>query len=102
MITRLLIIRRMCPYCRRMIEVVSKINLRLPIDKKIHIIDCYEYEEFDLENLPIMKKLEKDGLSEGFPFLYIDGICLENAPTPKQMEILLQTFLKQDLLYLRE
>lgn len=98
--TRILLVRRGCPYCRRMCEVVNKINLRLPIEKRIRIIDCYEYEEFGLENIGLMDKLAKGGF-DSFPFLYLDGTTIEPAPTNEQMEILLTTFLNKDLLYVR-
>lgn len=97
--TRVLIVRRRCPYCRMMKKVVCRINQRLPIDKRIEIIDAWEYEEFGLECLPILKKLEKDGLSEGFPFLYISGIVIEPSPTSEQLKILLEKYLNKEFLY---
>ncbi len=94
--TRILMTRRGCAFCRDAIRVVNKLNLHFPIEKKIRIIDCWEYEEFGLNNIPLINKLHKDGLKEGFPFLYIDGIIIEPAPTPKQLKILLTSFLQED------
>lgn len=97
--TRLLLTRKGCPYCRQMIKVISKLNLRLPLDKRIRIIGCHEWEEFGLRNIPLMDKLEKDGLSEGYPFLFIGGVVIEPSPTEQQLKILLENFLSRDFLF---
>lgn len=97
--SRFLLVRKGCPFCRQFIRVISKLNLRLPIDKRIQIIDCYEWEHFGLRNIPLMDKLEKEGLNEGFPFLFIDSIVIDPSPTTEQLKILLEKFLNEDLLY---
>ena len=97
--TRILVTRRRCPYCRDMKKVINKINLKLPIDKRIKVIDAWEYEEFGLKNIPILSKLNKDGLNEGYPFLYISGIIIDPSPTREQLKILLERYLKNELLY---
>lgn len=99
MMSRFLLVRKGCPFCRQMIKVISKLNLRLPIEKRIHIIDCWEWESYGVRNIPLMDKLEKDGLSEGFPFLYADGCVIDPAPTEEQLKIFLKTYLKEDFLY---
>lgn len=96
--SRYLLIRKGCPFCRDNVRIISKLNLRLPVEKRIRIVDCYEWEEFGLKNIPIMKLFDKVEIQEGFPFLYIDGIIINPAPTPEQLNIFLKTFLKEDLL----
>lgn len=96
--TRFLLVRRKCPYCRQMIKVINKLNLNMTIEKRIRIIDCFEWEEFGVRNIPLMDKLEKDGLSEGFPFLYLDGLIIEPAVDEEQLKIFLTTFLKEDII----
>lgn len=89
--------RRMCPFCRQMTRVINKINLNLPIGKKIQIIDCWEYEENNLD-IKLIEKLNNSGLKEGYPFLYIDGIIVDSAPTEEQLRIFLEEFLNEDLI----
>lgn len=96
--SRFLLVRLGCPFCRQMIKVISKLNLKLPLDKRIRIIDCFEWENFGLRSIPLMDKLEKDGLNMGFPFLFIDGIVIEPAPTSQQLKLLLERFLINDIL----
>lgn len=71
----------------------------MSIEKRIKIVDAWELEELGIKSLPIVEKFEKDGLSEGFPFCYLEGILVENAPTPEQLEIALKNFLEDDLTY---
>lgn len=96
--TRILVVRRRCPFCRAIKKVINRINLRLPIENRIVIKDAWEWEEFGLDDIPILKKLEKDGLSEGFPFLFIDGIIIEPAPTEEQSKILLENYLSGEFI----
>lgn len=96
---RVLLVRRGCPFCRDAIKVISKLNLKMNIDKRILIIDCYEWEEFKLDNNPLLNlfsKMEKEGF--GYPFLYVDGIIIEPSPSPEQLKIVLKTFLREDIL----
>lgn len=82
-----------------MMKVVNKINLKLPFEKRIRIIDAWEYEEFGLRSLPILDKLEKDGLREGYPFFMCDGAIIESAPNVEMFKIVLENFLENDLVY---
>ena len=98
MMTRFLMTKLGCPFCLQMVKVISKINLRLQMDRRIHIIDCWEYEEFGLNKIPLIQKLHKEGLKHGYPFLYLDGCVIEPAPTNEMMKILLEEYLKEDFI----
>lgn len=96
--SRFLLTRRGCSHCLNAKRVVSKLNLRLPIDKRIKIVDCFEWEEFGLRNVPIMEIFEKMGLNQGYPFLYVDGCVVEPAPTPEVLKTFLTKFLQGDFI----
>ena len=96
--SRFLLVRTGCPFCREAIKVISKLNLKLPIEKRIRIIDCYEWESYGLKNIPIMDVFNKMGLKEGYPFFYLDGIITEPFPTSEQLKIFLKTFLKSEFI----
>jgi len=97
MIERFLMVRRGCPFCRDAIKVINKLNMKLSIEKQIRIIDCYEYEELGLKNIPLMKTFEDMGIKEGYPFLIVNGFVIEPAPTPSILQTFLIKFLKEDL-----
>jgi len=98
MIDRFLVVRKGCPFCRQMLKVISKINLKLPLDKRIQIIDAWEWEQFGLDNQMILKKMNKIGLDDGFPFLYMEGVIIEPSPTTEQLRILLETYLNDEII----
>lgn len=96
---RILLTKRGCPFCRDIIKVVNKINWRLDIDKRIKIVDCWEWEEFKLDYPLIMRKFEKEGQLQGYPHLYMDGVEIDPAPTSELMRALLESYLKEDFKY---
>ncbi len=70
--TRVLFIRRGCPFCREAVKVVEQINMRLPIHKRIIVWDNFLWEEFGINRHPLMDKFAKDGF-DAYPFLFLDG-----------------------------
>lgn len=83
---RFLITRRGCPFCEFAKKAVNYINLHLPYDKQIQIVDNYEYEEFGFMAHPFIEKM-LDSSFDGYPYLYIDGGVIE----PAQTELLILT-----------
>lgn len=75
---RILIVKRGCPFCLQFLKVVNKINLKLPFNSRIRIIDNYEYEEFGLKFFPISDKFETKDFN-AYPFCYLDGIVVGEA-----------------------
>lgn len=98
MMSRFLLTEAGCPFCRDATSVITRINLRLPADKRINIIDCTNWEQFGIMDKPIMKKLEKEGFNY-YPFLYLEGQIIEPAPTPEMLKKVIEVSLKEDLLY---
>lgn len=95
MMSRFLLTKRGCSHCRDTVRVVNRLNLRLPIDRRITIMDLWEYEEFGLKSNPLIAKFSKEGF-DSYPFFYVDGIIIDITPTPEQLKILLETYLKED------
>lgn len=95
---RVLLIRQGCNGCKEYLRVLPKMNLRLPIEKKIEIIDCFEWEQFGLKSHPIMDKFsDKD--FEDYPLLYLDGILVTGVAWAEQIKIFLEKYLKEDFLF---
>lgn len=94
-----LLTKRGCPHCRNTMKVINKLNWRLPVDKRIIIVDCFAWEEFKIDYPPIMRKFEKDGSLEGYPHLYLSGIQVEPAPTNEILKVFLEEFFKNDFIY---
>lgn len=95
--TRVLLVEQGCNGCLEYLRVLPKINLRLPIEKKIKIIDCFEWEQFGLKSHPIMDKFGKN--FKDYPLLYLDGVLIIGAIWAEQLQIFLETYLKGDFLF---
>jgi hypothetical protein len=95
--SRFLLSKRGCPFCNDSVRVINRMNLKLPIDKQIRILDCADWEEFGVMNIPLIKTFSRMGF-DSYPFLYIDGIVFEPSPTPEQLNILLSKMLGEDFI----
>ncbi len=94
---RVLLIEASCPACLEYLRVLPKINLRLPIEKRIKIIDCFEWEQFGLKLHPIMDKFGED--FEDYPLLYLDKILITGAIWAEQLKIFLEKYLEEDFIF---
>ena len=95
---RVLLIQTGCPGCREYLKILPKINLRLPIEKKIQIVDCFEWEQFGFKSHPIMDNFETKDFSD-YPLLYLDEILITGVLWAEQLKIFLETYLKEDFLF---
>ncbi len=95
---RLLLFKRGCTGCLQYLKVLPKINLRLPLDKRIKMINCSEFEEFGLKTHPIMDRFNSKDF-QSYPLLYLDGILVVGVAWSEQLNIFLETYLKGDFLY---
>lgn len=84
--------------CREWIRAVNKINLKLPLNKQIQIKDCWEQEEFGITDTGLMRKFDKEGLREGYPFAYISG-AISGPASAIQLVEFLKSFLKDEFLF---
>lgn len=101
-VTRFLLVKFKCPNCREFIKAIKLINLRLPVDRRIEIIDFFAWEDYGVELEPIMKKF-KEELEEGYPICFLtkeginQGIILQPA-SPSILKIYLNEFFKEEFL----
>ena len=80
---RYLIVEIGCPRCREFLKAVSLVNMKLPPEKKIQIVEQWAWENFGTQLFEIAEKFNQEGLSGGYPFCYIDGIIVE--PTNRHL-----------------
>lgn len=96
--TRVLLVESSCPGCKEYLKVIPKINLRLPIDKRIKIIDCFEWEQFGFKSHPIMDNFDRDDFQD-YPLLYLNGILITGVLWAEQLKIFLEKYLEEDFLF---
>lgn len=96
MITRLVLVKRGCPFCLKAIKAVNQINPKLPDLKSIELKDNYEWEELGFKAHPVMDNLDPKTF-DGYPYIYIDGIVVEPAETD-HLIIVIGRLVQDDLL----
>jgi len=96
--TRVLLVESGCPGCKEYLRVIPKINLRLPIDKRIKIVDCFEWEQFGFKSHPIMDNFDRDDFQD-YPLLYLNGILITGVLWAEQLKIFLEKYLEEDFLF---
>lgn len=100
-VARFLLVKFKCPFCRDFEKAIKMINLKLPIERRIQIIDCMHWERYGIQLEPIMRKFEKDGLNDGYPLCFItkegieQGLILEPT-TPDILKSYLNKFLEEE------
>ncbi len=69
---RLIAVRRGCATCREWIGIVNRINMRLPYERRIEVIDNYLWEELRISLFPILDRFD-ESLFNSYPLVFIDG-----------------------------
>jgi len=95
---RLLLFTRGCNGCLQYLKILPKINMRLPIDKQIKMVNCSEFEEFGLKTHPIMDRFNSEDF-QSYPLLYLDCILIKGVAWSEQLKIFLETYLKEDFIF---
>ena len=96
-----LIVKSECSHCRNMKKAVMSVNRDLPKDRQIDVVDSRFLENYGVDLEPIMEKVRKGGLKEGYPFCFLitdeenmQGIILESSE-PKILKAYLYSLLKE-------
>lgn len=97
-----LLVKFGCPFCRKAMKAVQRVNMNLPIEKKVQVIDGHYWEEHGIELNPLLPKFGKIGFN-AYPFMYVmdeeteDGIVIE-ITHPKFLNRYLTELLSEDLI----
>jgi len=92
---RVLLVRNGCKACLEFIRIIPRINLLLPLDKQIRIINMWEREAFGLKRDLIGDRFEEEDFAD-YPILFLDGILISGALWSEQLKHFLDAFLKKD------
>ena len=95
--TRILIYRSGCRLCLEYLRFIDFLNLRLPINKRIKLIDAFELENFGFLPHPVMKKLEQEKF-EAYPYLFFEGVEVIGGANAEQLKIFLESACKGEFI----
>jgi thiol-disulfide isomerase/thioredoxin len=92
---RILFIIDKCPHCRFYKEFIERVNLKLPFDKRIRIVDCTRYYEFGIIDNPLIIKYNKY-VKGSFPVLFYRGFRLDGGNSREELEAFINTLVYND------
>lgn len=92
---RFLFVKRGCKACLEFKRVIPRLNLILPLNLQIRILQNWEYETFRVKIHLIQERLSSEDFID-YPLLYLDGILYEGGQAAEIISKFLRTYLKDD------
>ena len=93
---RILFIKQKCEHCRKVIGFIERINSKLPIDKRVRVIDCTMYQDYGILNDPLIQLFSKS--FDGYPTAFISGIKVSGANSRVEIETYINDLLEDDFI----
>lgn len=81
-----------CPRCAIICSFIERINIRLPINERIKIINCTYYQRTGIPDHPLILLYNKS--FDGFPTLFIKGRKISGSNTNFESEVQIKTLLQ--------
>ncbi|MEK6882586.1 MAG: hypothetical protein AABY22_23395 [Nanoarchaeota archaeon] len=92
--SRVLFVLQRCVHCRVWMEFIERINLKLPIEKRIKIVDCTYYQNYGILTDPLISLYGKH--FDGFPTLFIGSLKIVGMNSRIEAETYLNALLEEE------
>lgn len=84
-----------CYHCLIYKEFIDRFNLKMPLNKRIQIINCDSYYDFGVPEHPLIEVFA-EYLEGTFPTLFFEGLIVRGANTREELEAFLRGLTHQD------
>ena len=95
--TRVLFTINGCHHCHIWSEVVERYNTKMPLSKRIRVVDCTKYYDFNIITDPIIRLYSKF-IKGNYPTLFFEGEKVDGANSREEVEAWLLTRLFDDFI----
>lgn len=85
-------IKSLCEHCRKILMPVVEINSKLPVGKRIRMINLDDWENFGMKLNPIQNHLPFDG----YPTLFLNSIKINNILSKDQLRSFLDGYFERE------
>ena len=82
--SRVLFILAGCHFCRIYAEVIGIINSKLPTEKKIKVIDCTKYHDYNIIDNPLIE-IYMPHINGQYPVLFLEGGRVDGTHTREEL-----------------
>ena len=97
---RILYVIDKCKTCFIWKSIIHKYNIKVPIIKRIRVVDCTRYHDYgilgDASIRYLMIALKEDYIN--YPVLLFDGRKIQGGSTREEVEAFLKTLLYKDMI----
>ena len=93
---RVVFVLQRCNYCKKVLEFIERLNMRLPIEKRIRVINCTFWQYYEIMTDPLIALYNK--YIDGFPTICIDGIRINGVNSKIEIEAYLYSLLQKDFI----
>ena len=99
--SRCLFVISNCSICSKYKDFIERLNMELPINKRIRVIDSTNLNSLGVWDYGILRLF--DGYMKGnYPFLFLDGILFTGANSKEEVESFIRAYLHKDFIIERE
>lgn len=94
--SRVAFIIQRCPHCRTLCEFIERINMKLPFNKRIDVIDCTQFQNFGIINDQRILLYSKH--FDGYPCIFLGNQRIPGTNTREEIEAFLNAYLKDEFI----
>lgn len=92
---RILFVLNQCPICRVWLQFIGDLNVNLPIEKQIEVIEVSDYYDWGIINNPKLSAFKKF-LTHSYPVLFFDGMRMDMSATRDELEAFIRTLVIEE------
>ena len=93
---RVLFVIQGCQHCRVWLEFIERINAKLPIHKRIKIVDCTYYQNYHILTDQLIALYNKH--FDGFPCMFIGNLKISGMNSRIEAEEYLSSLLEEEFI----
>ena len=86
-----------CEHCLIYKKIIGNYNMRLPVNKQIHLINCTLYHDWGIIEHPLIRVYKKY-LNDTYPTLFFEGIKINGASSIVETEAFLRKLVEEDFI----
>ena len=98
---RVLFVISLCSQCAKYKEFIERLNMELPINKRIRVIDSTNLNSLGIWDYSILKVFDSY-MKGNYPFLFLDGMLFNGANSKEECESFLRAYLHNEFIIKRE
>lgn len=97
---RILFVIDGCSRCQKWKEFIEALNLEVPIEKRVKVINATNYNSLGIIDYPVIKLFDKY-MEGNYPFLFFEGVLLNGANSREEAEAFIRGALHNDFIIKR-